>query len=331
LDADDSPSYGVVSVLSPTGPPVVDLPVVCCPDVAGALERGLPVVALESTILSHGLPRPMNLEVGRELEDLVRAGGAVPATVAVLDGVPYVGLEASQLERVTMDENLRKVGLRDLPMVLAAKASGGTTVSATAALASRAGVRVFATGGLGGVHRGWHESWDESADLLTLSLTRIAVVSSGVKSILDIGATLQRLETLNVGVVGYRTDTFPAFYLRSSGYRLDWRVDAPEEVAAIMSGQDRLGLPPGALLIANPLPAEAELQSELHDRVLTEALAAARRDRVSGQALTPFLLQFMLEGTGGASLDANLAAVRSNVRLATQIAVAFHVTPSEAP
>jgi pseudouridine-5'-phosphate glycosidase len=273
----------------------------------------------------------MNLDVGRELEGLVRAGGAVPATVAVLDGVPHVGLEAAQLERVALDEHLRKVGLRDLPMVVATKASGGTTVSATAALASRARVRVFATGGLGGVHRGWHESWDESADLLTLSQTRIAVVSSGVKSILDIGATLQRLETLNVGVVGYRTDTFPAFYLRSSGYRLDWRVDTPEEVAAIMSGQDRLGLPPGALLVANPLPADAELQADLHDRVLTEALAAARRESVSGQALTPFLLQFMLDGTGGASLSANLAAVRSNVRLATEIAVAFHVTPSEAP
>jgi pseudouridine-5'-phosphate glycosidase len=304
---------------------------VCSPDVVEAIGDGRPVVALESTILSHGLPRPNNLEVGRELEGLVRAGGAVPATVAVLDGVARVGLDDEQLQRVALDDHLRKVSQRDLPMVIATGASGGTTVSATAALAAQAGVRMFATGGLGGVHRGWHESWDESADLATLSVTRITVVSAGVKSILDIAATLQRLETLNIGVVGYRTDTFPAFYLRSSGHAVDWRVDSPEDVAAIMSAQDRLGLPPGALLVGNPLPAEAELDPALHDRVLDQALAAAARLGVSGQALTPYLLQFMLDGTGGASLDANLAAVRSNVGLATQIAVAYHLTPSEAP
>lgn len=331
FDAGVDRTYGLGRVITPTGRPAVDCPVVCSPDVVEAVGAGRPVVALESTILSHGLPRPMNLQVGRELEALVRAGGGVPATVAVLDGVACVGLDDGQLQRVALDGDLRKVSQRDLPMVVAVGASGGTTVSATAALAARAGIRVFATGGLGGVHRGWHDSWDESADLVTLSVTRITVVSAGVKSILDIDATLQRLETLNVGVVGYGTDTFPAFYLRSSGHPLDWRVDSPEEVAAVMGGQDRLGLPPGALLVANPLPAEAELDPGLHDRVLDQALAAATQHRVSGQALTPYLLQFMLDGTGGASLDANLAAVRSNVRLATQIAAAYHLTPSESP
>jgi pseudouridine-5'-phosphate glycosidase len=296
---------------------------VCSPAVAAALAERRPVVALESTILSHGLPRPRNHEVGLELEEAVRAGGATPATIAVLDGVAHVGLDDEQLERITADESLRKISQRDLPMAGATKSSGGTTVSATAALAAAAGVRVFATGGLGGVHRGWHDSWDESADLLTLSQTRITVVSAGVKSVLDIGATLQRLETLNVGVVGFRTDTFPAFYLRSSGYAVDWRVESAADVAAIMAAQDRLGLPQGALLVANPLPSEAELDQALHDRVLTEALVAADTAGVTGQPLTPFLLQYMLDGTDGASLEANLAAVRSNVAVATEIAVSY--------
>jgi pseudouridylate synthase len=323
LDGAYSGAYGAATVSTSADPGHFSTPIVCSPAVTDALADGRPVVALESTILSHGLPRPTSLQVGIELEELVRAGGAVPATIAVLDGVPYVGLDDGQLQRVAMEEDLRKISQRDLPMAAATKTSGGTTVSATAALAASVGVRVFATGGLGGVHRGWHDSWDESADLLTLSTTRITVVSAGVKSILDIGATLQRLETLNVGVVGYQTDTFPAFYLRSSGHELDWRIESAEEAAAIMVAQDRLGLPSGAVLVGNPLPAEAELDPELHERVLQEALAAAARDNIGGQALTPYLLQFMLDGSGGASLDANLAAVRSNVKVATQIAVAF--------
>jgi pseudouridylate synthase len=304
-------------------------PIVCSAEVAEARRHGRPVVALESTILSHGLPRPLNHQVGQELEELVRANGAVPATIAVLDGIAHVGLEAGELERVALDDTLRKVSQRDLPMALARKASGGTTVAATAALAARADIRVFSTGGLGGVHRGWHESWDESADLHTLSSTRITVVSAGVKSILDIKATLQRLETLNITVVGFRTDVFPAFYLRSSGYPLDWTVESAGEVAKVMVAQDAQSLPPSALLVANPVPAEAELDPELHDRVLEEALVAADRDGVQGQALTPYLLAFMLEGTGGASVSANLAAVRSNVRLGTEIAVAFAASPAE--
>jgi pseudouridine-5'-phosphate glycosidase len=246
----------------------------------------------------------------------------VPATIAVLDGVPRVGLEGDELERV-VTEDLRKISQRDLPVAAARKNSGGTTVAATAFLAAQAGIRVFATGGLGGVHRGWYESWDESADLQTLSRTQITIVSAGVKSVLDIPATLQRLETLNVTVVGYQTATFPAFYLRSSGVPVDWTVDSPEEVVAIMHGQDRLGLPPSALLVANPLPADAELDPALHDRVLADALAAARRDHISGQAITPYLLQRMLDATDGASLEANLAAVRANVDLATRIAIAW--------
>ncbi len=254
----------------------------------------------------------------------MRAGGAVPATVAVLDGVPLVGLEADQLDRITSEGGLRKISRRDVPVAWARRSSGGTTVAATAFLASVAGIRVFATGGLGGVHRGWHENRDESADLQTLSATPITVVCAGVKSILDVGATLQKLETLGVTVVGYRTDAFPGFYLRDSGHPVDWRVDSPEEVAAIMSAQTRLGGAPAAVVVANPLPAEAQLDPTLHDAVLEQALAAADRDGVRGQGLTPYLLQYMVDGTGGASLDANLAAVRSNVELATRIAVAWH-------
>jgi pseudouridylate synthase len=323
-------------VPTPTQPPIRPRPegrptIAYSAEVSEAIAARVPIVALESTILSHGLPRPLNYEIGAELEAIVRSQGAVPATVAVLDGVARVGLEADQLERVALDETLRKVSQRDLPVAWARRASGGTTVAATALLAAQAGIRVFGTGGLGGVHRGWHESWDESADLQTLSATRITVVSAGVKSILDIGATLQRLETLNVTVVGYRTATFPAFYLRSSGHPLDWTVDEPGEVADIMVGQDALAVPPAAVLVANPLPAEAAMDADLHDRVLAEALGAAGRDGIGGQALTPYLLSFMAEGTGGASLRANLAAVRSNVELAARIAVAFSSAVADRP
>jgi pseudouridine-5'-phosphate glycosidase len=292
--------------------------------VAQAKANGDPIVALESTLIAHGLPSPQNLAVAAELEEVVRSRGAVPATIAVIDGVAHVGLPADQLKRVATDPGMRKAGLRDLAVLAATGASGATTVSATAFLAEQAGIRVFATGGLGGVHRGWHETWDESADLAALSRTGITVVCAGVKSILDIPATLQRLETLNVTVVGYRTSTFPGFYRRSSGLPLDWSVNSPAEVAAIMASQDSLSISSSALIVANPLPEEAELDADLHDRVLEDALAAASRERVSGQALTPFLLQRMLEGTGGASLEANLAAVRDNVDLGAQIAIAWN-------
>src|ERR671915_201546 len=263
-------------------------------EVRDALAGRAPVVALESTIISHGLPRPRNLAVAEELERLVRAGGAVPATIAVIDGVARVGLDAAALERVATDEGMRKLGYRDLPAALGTGTGGGTTVSATAFLAARAGIRVFATGGLGGVHRDWTSSWDESADLDLLSRTRITVVCSGVKSILDVPATLQRLETLNVTVAGYRTGTFPGFYLHSSGEPIDWAVHSPRQVAAIM-----------------------------RDRVLAAALVAAESAQVTGQASTPFLLDYLVRHTGGAALEANLAAVRGNARLAAQIAASW--------
>ncbi|MEU1624444.1 pseudouridine-5'-phosphate glycosidase [Streptomyces sp. NPDC020096] len=296
--------------------PVIELSA----EVRAAVERGAPVVALESTIISHGLPRPRNLRVAGELEAIVRAGGAVPATIAVLDGVPHVGLDAAQLERVANDAAMRKLGHRDLAPAVAARASGATTVSATAFLAARAGLRVFATGGLGGVHRDWTTTQDESADLRLLARTRITMVCAGVKSILDIPATLQRLETLGVGVIGYRTATFPGFYLHSSGEPVDWTVREPADVAAMMRAQDALDGPESALIVANPVPEDEQLDPRLHDRVLAEALRAAAREGVTGQAITPYLLDHLVRHTGGASLEANLAAVRGNVRLATAIA-----------
>lgn len=292
------------------------------PEVREALATRRPVVALESTIIAHGLPRPRNLAVAEELEALVRAGGAVPATVAVLDGRPHVGLSKDQLERVAEDDSVRKLGHRDLAPALAAGASGATTVSATAFLAARAGIRVFATGGLGGVHRGWTETQDESADLRLLARTRITVVCAGVKSILDVPATLQRLETLGVGILGYGTDRFPGFYLASSGEPVDWTVRTPEEVAAVMAAQDTLGGPEAALLVAHPVPEAEQLDPALHDRVLAEALAECQERGIVGQAVTPFLLDQLMRRTGGASLEANLAAVRGNVRLAARIAAA---------
>lgn len=292
-------------------------------EVAAALESGAPIVALESTIISHGLPRPRNLDIAMELEESVRAAGAVPATIAVLDGVARIGLNESELKRIALEDGQRKLGQRDLPIAAALGADGATTVSATSFLAARAGIRVFATGGLGGVHRGWTEDQDESADLDTLAATRLTVVAAGVKSILDVPATLQRLETRGVSVVGYRTDEFPGFYLRSSGLPVDWRIDSPEEAAAIMRAQDALGGQESALIVANPVPVERQLDPALHDRVLNEALAAAERDGVRGQLITPFLLGYLVDGTGGASLEANLAAVRGNTTLAARIATAW--------
>ncbi|MDH6121148.1 pseudouridine-5'-phosphate glycosidase [Kitasatospora sp. GAS204A] len=289
-------------------------------EVRDAIAHRRPVVALESTIIAHGLPRPRNLAVARELEELVRAGGAVPATVAVLDGTARVGLDEAQLARVAEDPALRKLGFRDLAPALATGASGATTVSGTAFLAARAGIRVFATGGLGGVHRGWASTLDESADLTLLSRTRITVVCAGVKSILDVPATLERLETLGITVLGYRTAEFPGFYLSSSGRPVDWTVQQAGEVAQLMLRQDQLGALEAALVVANPVPAEEQLDPLLHDRVLAEGLAAAELAGATGQAATPFLLAHLAEHTKGASLEANLAAVRGNVRLAAEIA-----------
>lgn len=300
-----------------SGPPELRLSA----EVAGALGDGGPVVALESTIISHGLPRPRNLEVARRVEDVVRAAGAVPATIAVLDGACHVGLEAADLERVATEDGLVKASVRDLPVVVARGASAATTVAATSALAHRAGIEVFATGGLGGVHRESATTFDESADLTTLSRTPVTVVCAGVKSILDVGATLERLETFGITVLGYGTDRFPGFYLTDSGHPLDWRVDSPEEVAAVMVARASTGSD-AALVVANPLPPEEQVDPDLHDRVLRESLAAATAEGIRGKAVTPFLLERFHRDTGGESLRANEAIIVRNAELAARIAVA---------
>lgn len=293
------------------------------PEVADALARGRPVVALESTLIAHGLPRPDNLAVARELECRVRAGGAVPATVAVLGGTAYLGLTPDQLERVAATTGLAKLSARDLPIAVGLVGDGATTVAATALLASRAGIRVFATGGLGGVHRGARDSFDESADLSELARTPVVVVCSGVKSILDVPATLERLESLGIPLVGYRTSRFPGFYLSDSGLPVDWRVDHPEQVATIVRAGDALGLGNRALVVANPLPAHEQLDPVLHETVLTSGLTAAAAQGISGKEVTPFLLGWFHEQTGGASLATNIRLVEHNVTLAAQIAVAL--------
>ncbi|MFJ9561844.1 pseudouridine-5'-phosphate glycosidase [Streptomyces fuscichromogenes] len=292
-------------------------------EVREALDAGRAVVALESTIIAHGLPRPRNLQVALELEDTVRRAGAVPATIAVLDGRPRVGLDKDQLERVANEDGIRKLGHRDLPLAVAAGASGATTVSATAQLAALAGLRVFATGGLGGVHREWTATQDESADLGLLARTRITVVCAGVKSILDVPATLQRLETLGVAVAGYGTDRFPGFYLSDSGHPVDWTLRSPEQVADVMRAQDALAAADTALIVANPVPEAEQLDPALHARVLADALHACEAEGIAGQGVTPFLLDYLVRHTDGASLEANLAAVRGNVRLAARIAAAW--------
>ncbi|MDQ0931766.1 pseudouridine-5'-phosphate glycosidase [Streptomyces turgidiscabies] len=292
-------------------------------EVREAVDARRPVVALESTIIAHGLPRPRNLQVALELEAAVRQEGAVPATIAVLDGRPHVGLDKEQLDRIANEDGIRKLGHRDLPLAVAAGVSGATTVSATALLAAQAGVRVFATGGLGGVHREWRVTQDESADLGLLARTRITVVCAGVKSILDVPATLQRLETLGVAVAGFGTGNFPGFYLSDSGHPVDWTLHTPEQVADVMRAQDALDSPESAFIVANPVPEQQQLDPGLHARVLADALHVCEEQGVSGQAVTPFLLDYLVRHTDGASLSANLAAVRGNVRLAGRIAAAW--------
>lgn len=290
-------------------------------EVAEAIAAGRPVVALESTIISHGLPRPRNLEAAQEFEAILRERGVTPATIAVLDGVPQIGLDDVGVRRIA-DEDIAKASVRDLPILAAKGASGATTVAATAYLAAKAGVRVFATGGLGGVHRGAASSFDESADLTTLAHSPVAVVSAGVKSVLDIAATLERLETLSVPVVGYGTSEFPSFWLASSGLPLDWRVDSAAELAAVMAAQDELGHGQG-ILVANPIPIAQQWDPAEHDRVLAEALAAAAEAGVHGKAVTPFLLSYIVGASGGVSLEVNLDIARNNVRVAADIATAW--------
>ena len=290
------------------------------PEVDDALRSGRPVVALESTIISHGLPRPANLRVAREVEDTVRGRGAVHATIAILDGRVHIGLGADELEEVANRSDIVKVSVRDLATIVASGGSGATTVAATSHLAQRAGIRVFATGGLGGVHREARESWDESADLTTLGSTPITVVCAGVKSILDVGATLERLETLNVGILGFGTTAFPGFYLSDSGYQVDWSVDSPQEVADVMAARRELGIESG-LVIAYGLPESEQLDPDLHDAVLAEGLRLAAARNVSGKDVTPFLLDHFHRATHGASLAVNERIIVRNAELAAAIAV----------
>ena len=290
-------------------------------EVREGLADGTGVVALESTIIAHGLPRPRNLEIARELEAEVRAAGAVPATIAMLDGEVHVGLEDWGLRRIAGHE-VAKLSVRDLALAAARRANGATTVASTAHLAAAAGIRVFATGGLGGVHRDARESWDESADLLALSRTPIVVVAAGVKSILDVGATLERLETLGVAVVGWRTSRFPGFYLADGGFDLDWRVDGPEEVAAAMAAADALGVQ-SALVVANPIAVAQQVDPAEHERVLADGLELAREQGVTGKAVTPFLLDHLHRATDGRSLEVNVAVARANAAVAGSIAAAW--------
>lgn len=293
-------------------------------EVSAAFARGQPVVALESTLVAHGLPRPRNHEVALELEELLRDRGVVPATVAIVDGVTRIGLTTYELQRIAFDTDVVKLSVRDLPMAIGLGRTGATTVAATSHLANLAGVRIFATGGLGGVHREASQSWDESADLATLSHTPITVVCAGAKSILDIPATLERLESYNVGVVGYGTSRFPGFYVTDSGYNIDWAVHSAADVAAVMRTQRVLGAATGALVVANPLPEAEQLEPHLHDTALDDSLAAAKAAGVRGKEVTPFLLDHFQKATGGESLEANIRAVRNNVRLAATIAHAWH-------
>jgi pseudouridylate synthase len=301
--------------------------VIVHPEVADALRAGRGVVALESTLIAHGLPAPENLRVARDAEAAVRAAGAVPATIAIVAGAVRIGLDDAALSAIALGDGVMKAGVRDLAPTLARGFDAATTVASTAHLAARAGIAVFATGGLGGVHRGARETWDESADPTALARTGIVVVCAGVKSILDVAATLERLETLNVTVAGYRTDAFPGFYLRDSGHAVPWRVDSPEEVAAMMRARDALGLGGSAIVVANPLPAGEELDPALHDRVLRESLDAAAAAGIAGRDVTPFLLDRFHRETGGASLEANVRLLLRNAELAGRIAVAAAASP----
>jgi len=293
--------------------------VVFSEQVARAVRDGAPVVALESTIITHGLPRPENVQAALEFERTVADHGAVPTTIAMLDGVAHVGLEADELQRLAGTEAALKLSARDLPVAMAQGATGGTTVAATALLATQAGIRVFATGGIGGVHRNANTTFDESADLGILGSRRITVVSAGVKSILDVGATLERLETLGVTVLVFGTDRFPGFWLTDSGYTADHSVNTPEEIAAVMQAADALALP-GGILVANPLPEAAQLDPATHDRLLADALEAAGAASVRGKEITPFLLDYIHEHTDRASVAVNLEIVRGNCRLGAEIA-----------
>lgn len=292
------------------------------PAVAAARKSGRPLVALESTIITHGMPYPENVATALRVEEIVRQAGAEPATMALIDGRIKVGLSASQIEALAQAKGVIKTSRRDLPFILAQKRSGATTVAATMILADLAGIKVFVTGGIGGVHRGAETTFDISADLLELAQTDVAVVCAGVKSILDIGLTLEYLETHGVPVVGYQTEDLPAFYTRSSGFPVDYRCESTKEIAAAMAAKWAMGLK-GGLVVANPIPAAHELDPALFSRVLNEALAAAAHANARGKDITPFLLAKIKDLSGGSSLHANKELVYNNARVGAQLALDF--------
>ena len=289
-------------------------------EVSAAQAAGRPLVALESTIISHGLPRPRNLEVALEVEAIVRSGGAVPATIALIDGVVHVGLEASELERIANDDSVVKASTRDLAIIEASKRSAATTVAATAHIAHLAGISTFATGGLGGVHRG--HSYDESADLIALAQTPIVIVCAGVKSILDVPGTLERLETFAVPVLGYGTNKFPGFYLTESGYEIEHRVDTVAEIAAIWFNRFELKTGDRAIVIANPVI--NQMDPILHNEILESGLLAAKENQITGKAVTPFLLEYFHTQSKGESLRVNIEIIKANSELAAQIAISLN-------
>jgi pseudouridine-5'-phosphate glycosidase len=290
-------------------------------EVHDALLFKMPIVALESTIISHGLPRPQNLEVAREVEAIVRRRGATPATIAVIDGVVHIGLNDSELQGIANRDDIAKASSRDLAIAVASSSSAATTVAATAHLAALAGISVFATGGLGGVHRGANESFDESADLTALASLDITVVCAGVKSILDVGATLERLETLAIGLVGFQTTKFPGFYLTDSGFTIEHRVESAGDVARICQARKILKTNYAALIVANPVT--QEMSRSLHDEILASGLSSAKAAGVSGKAVTPFLLEHFHSSSHGESLRVNIEIIKSNAALAADIAVAL--------
>ena len=289
--------------------------------VAEALKDKSPVVALESTIITHGLPRPKNLEVALEVEQIVTEAGATPATIAIIDGQIHIGLEPDQLTQIANDENILKASIRDLAIISTQKKSAATTVAATSHIAKMAGISLFATGGLGGVHREAWQSWDESADLLALANTPILIVCSGAKSILDVSATLERLETLSVPILGYKTNKFPGFYLTDSGFDLEHRADTPQDIAQIWRARSDVATNNSALIGANPVG--NQMNKALHDQLLFDGLAKAKTAGIIGKAVTPFLLEYFHSNSKGESLRVNIEIIKANAALAAQIAVAL--------
>ena len=290
------------------------------PEVKEALAVNKAVVALESTIISHGMPYPKNIETALAVEEVVRQNGAVPATIAIMNGKCHVGLTKEELEYFGKEKNVWKVSLRDMPYVISQNLYGATTVAATMRIAAMVGIKVFITGGIGGVHRGAENTMDISADLTEMAQTSVAIVSAGVKSILDIGLTLEYLETMGIPVVTYRQDEFPSFYSRKSGFTSPLRLDTPKAIAALLTAKWNMGLT-GSVLIANPVPAEFEISTAEMEVHIQQALNAAKQKNISGKNVTPFLLQYIAEHTKGESLEANIALIKHNAKVGAEVAV----------